>query len=59
MLRVWTINAFGPPTVWTDGMTRRGCERWIVGRWGHWPPFAVISGCKNRDSFEARYWKGR
>jgi hypothetical protein len=23
--------------------TRAECRRYIIGRWGHWPPFAAIT----------------
>ena len=35
----------------TDWETKRGCKKMIVGRWGHWPPFAFISEAQNVDSF--------
>ena len=29
-------------TVWFEG-TRAQCRRWILGRYGHFPPFAVVT----------------
>jgi len=28
-------------TVWFEG-TRKECKEWIIGRYGHFPPFAAI-----------------
>lgn len=38
---VKTRNFNDTHTVMFKG-TRRQCEKFIVGRWGHWPPFATI-----------------
>lgn len=51
--RVWTKNASSqnPLTCWTDWMTYAQCKKWIIGRWGHWPPFAYISQAQDSVSF--------
>ena len=59
--RVWTIN-FNPRdheenscTIITDWTTRSNCEKIIIGRYGHHPPWAIISSCKKRSYFIKRY----
>lgn len=42
MKRVVTRNHGDTYTVWFEG-TRAECRRWIIGRYGHWPPFAAIT----------------
>jgi hypothetical protein len=49
--RVWTKDWDGGLTVLTDWETRNFCRKVIVGRWGHWPPFAFISQAKSRVTF--------
>jgi hypothetical protein len=51
MYRVWTKNWDESRSILTDWQTKAQCRRYIVGRWGHWPPFACISKAKNLDSF--------
>lgn len=51
MYRVWARNAYGNPTVMTDWTTKAKCRRFILGRWGHWPPFAHISKAKDVETF--------
>lgn len=51
MYRVWTRNAFGNQLIMTDWTTKAKCRRFILGRWGHWPPFASISKAKDRETF--------
>ena len=36
-------------TVWFEG-TRARCRAWILGRYGHWPPFAAIT--QRHDNFQ-------
>lgn len=55
MYRVWTINMNGTVACMTDWQSRTQCRRFIVARWGHWPPFAYISKCKDEDSFVLRH----
>lgn len=42
MYYVVTANAFGSYSVLHQG-ARAACRRYIVGRWGHWPPFVHIT----------------
>jgi hypothetical protein len=42
MYHVVTANAFGGYHTMFSG-TRDACRRYIVGHWGHWPPFAHIT----------------
>lgn len=39
----------------TDWMTRNDCKRFVLGRWGHFPPFAIISTIKLIEKFARRY----
>ena len=49
--RVWTKNAFGDYTIMTEWTTKAKCKEIIIGRWGHWPPFAFISKAQNQETF--------
>jgi hypothetical protein len=40
--RVVTRNFGDTYTVMKEG-TRAECRRFIIARWGHWPPFAAIT----------------
>ena len=53
MYRVWTKNSSStaPLSVMTEWQSYRACRRYILGRWGHWPPFAFISRCETAESF--------
>lgn len=51
MYRVWTKNFDGNYTTMNDWTTRNNCRKMIIGRWGHKPPFAFISKCKNKEDF--------
>ena len=51
MFRVWTKNASGSYSIMNDWTTRSKCKNLIIGRWGHWPPFAYISKAETKDSF--------
>ena len=51
MFRVWTKNAFGSYPIMNDWTTKSKCKNLIVGRWGHWPPWAYISKAKTQESF--------
>lgn len=53
--RVFTKNYFGSVSIMTNFMTRRMCEKFCLGRWGHIPPFAYITTCKDRNSFRRVY----
>jgi hypothetical protein len=32
-------------------MSHSQCKKAIIGRYGHWPPFAIISEAKTEQSF--------
>jgi hypothetical protein len=49
--RVWTKNIGDTVSIMTEWRSRSECKRFIIGRWGHWPPFAFISRCENAESF--------
>lgn len=51
--RVWTKNASSrvPYYIMTDWQTYAQCKRFIVGRWGHWPPWAFISKAQDTATF--------
>lgn len=58
--RLWTLNASdrNPVTCMTGWMTKPELKRIIIGRWGHWPPFAVISSAQDTESFRRIYDSG-
>jgi len=41
--RVVTTDCSGAVTVHTDWLTYGQCQRYILARWGHWPPWAFVS----------------
>ena len=41
--RVITQDFGNKVAILTDWTTRAACRRFILSRWGHWPPFAHIS----------------
>ena len=49
--RVWTKDSDGGYSVMTGWMSRGKCKQVIMGRWGHWPPFAYISEARNMETF--------
>jgi hypothetical protein len=49
--RVWTLNFNGGVSLMTDWQTLANCKKMILGRWGHWPPFAFMSAAKTAESF--------
>lgn len=51
MYRVWTKNFDGSVTCMMDWSSRRECKDFILGRWGHHPPFAFISKAANEKEF--------
>ena len=53
--RVWTLNFGGDVTIMTDWKPRSECKKFIIGRWNHHPPFAIISSIKNVYKFIRRY----
>ena len=53
--RVWTKDFDGSVTIMTDWLTRNACKKMIHGRWGHLPPFAIISSIQTVDKFIRRY----
>ena len=55
--RVWTLDYGEEVTCMSDWKTRGECKKMIWGRWGHWPPFAIISTIKSAEKFKARYVK--
>lgn len=50
--RVITEDANGGYSIMTDWQTRTACRKFILARWGHWPPFAHISS--GRGEYLAR-----
>lgn len=54
MKHVWTINSNETVSCLFSG-TRTQCRNFIVGRWGHWPPFAVVSQIECASKFRKRY----
>jgi hypothetical protein len=51
---VWTINCSGSVScLFSD--TYAACRKYIVGRWGHWPPFAIISQIETSEKFKRKY----
>lgn len=58
MYRVWTVNANNTVSCTTDWMSRANCKRNIIGRWGHWPPWAYISSAKSSISFKRYHQMG-
>jgi len=53
--RVITSNANGSISIMTDWLTRAECRRFIVGRWGHCPPWAHISSSSSYDFLKRAY----
>jgi hypothetical protein len=49
--RVWTKNFNGGFSIMTDWQSKSSCRKMILGRWGHWPPFAFISSAQSTESF--------
>ena len=49
--RVWTKNWDGTYTIMNDWSTKGQCKKMILGRWGHWPPWAYISKAKSTARF--------
>lgn len=51
MYRVWTKNYNGGFSVMTDWQSMADCRKFVLGRWGHNPPFAYISKATCSDTF--------
>lgn len=51
--KVVTRNFGGTYTVWCEG-SRSDCEKWILGRYGHFPPFAAICTIR-RTNYETLF----
>lgn len=51
MYRVWTKDRRTNYSILSDWQTYGQCRKQIIGRWGHFPPFAFISKAKTKDSF--------
>ena len=54
MYRVWTKDCGGSIASYTilcDWTTYSKCRKTILGRWGHYPPFAFISKAQTVESF--------
>ena len=51
---VWTLNFNDTVSRMFTG-SRAQCRKFIIGRWGHWPPFAVISQIEDPERFKKRY----
>lgn len=54
VFNVWTLNSGGTVSCMFSG-TRAACRRMILGRWGHWPPFAIISTITSESNFKRKY----
>jgi hypothetical protein len=50
-VRLWTKDMGEKYTVMSDWKSAGDCKRQIIGRWGHWPPFAFISQAKTLANF--------
>jgi hypothetical protein len=44
--RVWHIIIGNEIMAYSDWMTYTDCKKSIIGRSGHWPPWAIISSAK-------------
>lgn len=55
MYRVWTKDCNGSVTILNDWTTKNKCLKSIIGRWGHFPPFAFISSAKTVEKFRQIY----
>lgn len=53
--RVITRNFKGGISIMTDWLTYNACRKFIVSRWKHWPPFAVISSIADIDKLNRKY----
>jgi hypothetical protein len=51
LYRVWTKDVGGRYSTLSAWGTRSECKKSIIGRWGHWPPFAYISTAISTMSF--------
>lgn len=49
--RVWTYNIGDKVSVLTTWQTRAQCLAMILGRWGHFPPWAFISRARTAENF--------
>ena len=52
--RVVTTDHNGGVSILCDWQSRAACRRYIIGRWGHWPPFAHISSASG-DNLDRLY----
>ena len=53
---VWTVNSGSRITVTcTFAGTKSECRRHIIGRWGHWPPFAFLSTIQDENKARKRF----
>lgn len=39
----------------TDWLSYRACRKYILGRWGHYPPWAFISSIADYDKLQRKY----
>ena len=51
MYRVWTKNWDETYSIMNDWTTYSQCKKLIIGKWRHWPPWAIISKAKNTENF--------
>lgn len=58
LYRVWTRNVRNCIILHTSWESRKECQKYVLGRWGHHPPFAYISRAKNVSTFRQRYGIG-
>lgn len=54
MKHVWTLNFRDTESLVFSG-TYHACRKYIIGRWGHWPPFAIISQIEDPQKFKRKY----
>jgi len=50
--RVITKDSDSKYTLMTNWTTKSECKQYIIGRWGHWPPFAFISTAKTDQTIK-------
>lgn len=53
---VWTVNSGARLTVTClFSGTKIECKQWVLGRWGHHPPFAYVSAIKDIRKARKRF----
>lgn len=51
---VWTLDLGNKVYCHFEG-TRRECENYIKSRWGHFPPWAIVSTISSHEKFAKKY----